>query len=47
MGIYKLDKKLAILKGNITIFQKDRKYKSDSWYGLLFIKCKYTEDGKI
>lgn len=32
MGIYRLGTKFTIREGKLTIFQKDKKYKTDNWY---------------
>ena len=43
MGIYRQGTKFTIREGKLTIFQKDKKYKTDSWYGRFFIESKQVE----
>ena len=40
MGIYRQGTKFTIREGKLTIFQKDKKYKTDNWYGRFFIESK-------
>lgn len=43
MGIYRHGTKFTIRDGKLTIFQKDKKYKTDNWYGRFFIESKQVE----
>ena len=43
MGIYRQGTKFTIREGKLTIFQKDKKYKTDNWYGRFFIESKQVE----
>ena len=43
MGIYRKGTKFRIREGKLTIFQKDKKYKTDNWYGRFFIESKQVE----
>jgi len=43
MGIYRQGTNFTIREGKLTIFQKDKKYKTDNWYGRFFIESKQVE----
>jgi len=43
MGIYRQGTKFTTNNGKLTIFQKDKKYKTDSWYCRFFISSKQVE----
>ena len=43
MGIYRQGTKFTIREGKLTIFQKDKKYNTDNWYGRFFIESKQVE----
>ena len=43
MGIYRQGTKFTIREGKLTIFQKDKKYLTDNWYGRFFIEGKQVE----
>ena len=43
MGIYRQGTKFTTNNGKLTIFQKDKKYKTNSWYCRFFISSQQVE----